>query len=188
MQRMINKAVCGGVLFFASFMSGVASTEYPEDSRIFNVTVTVVTPECTLAAKDYTVTFDPLSNIDIALGNNKTIKPVTLIFSQCKNVNKINARFVKLQAGPELNGNYIPNRKQSSTSPGDVMAEGVGIRLLNGATEIKLGSGNDKGLSVQPDSAGSASLGFNAQVVNMPGEYATPGRIETAVGVEISYD
>ena len=97
----------------------------------------------------------------------------TFRFTECSAVNNIKIKFK--QAGqspvPDIENNYIPNAK------GDIMAKGVAVK--------------DKIMSVSVgENQISKDLTLNAQVisVNKTGEGISPGMLQTAIGMEISYE
>ena len=185
------------MLFFASFTADAIVFE-ADNGPVLEVYVNIVKPpECTLtSAKNQTINFAPLSNIDIVLGNDKTkgTNEAVFTFGQCRNVNNVDIKFVPPSAGAGIDetGNYIKNATASGSG---TMAEGVGIKLFditnnatyNNSNEIKLGPGDGKGLAVTPVND-TATVKLGAKVIPTDNNYRiTPGEIKTAVGLEITY-
>lgn len=162
-------------------------SSYAEEIRqelSLNLRVNVLKPVCKLTSGDQTMYFDDFDAVDIVTGSDKTIESTTLNFSGCSNVKKLNITFKQTGQNPsiDMTNNWIPNKTGAN------MAEGIAVVLLDDKnSEINLGQimSIDVGQSET-----SKQIILKAKVVptDRVGRGILPGKLETAVGIEISYE
>ena len=186
MQRMIKKAVCGGVLFFT--LSGVVNALDFADSRDYTVRVTISEPVCELTSNmPQSIDFGDFYAFDVVTGSVKGKSDVEFKFEGCEAVKKLNVKFTppagNHQSTDILNG-YISNKE------GDGYAKGIAVKLTDD-------SGKDIPLdinwaAVTPGDKKQYDLSFkiNARVVPVErtGAGITPGLLQTSASMEITYE
>ncbi|MDD9750068.1 fimbrial protein [Escherichia albertii] len=174
------------ILYALMMLSVTFNTCADEISRAIDLTfkVNVLKPVCRLASGNQTIDFGDFDALDVATGSNKVNGSTTFKFTECSAVNHLKIKFT--QAGqnpvPDTVNNYIPN------PVGDTMAEGVAVRLLDESQQvIPLGDIMDIAMTA---GQGTKELKLNARVipVDRTGRTITPGLLQTAVGLEISYE
>ncbi|HEB1786777.1 TPA: type 1 fimbrial protein [Escherichia albertii] len=174
------------ILYALMMLSVTFNTCADEISRAIDLTfkVNVLKPVCRLASGNQTIDFGDFDALDVATGSNKVNGSTTFKFTECSAVNHLKIKFT--QAGqnpaPDTANNYIPNQA------GDTMAEGVAVRLLDESQQvIPLGDIMDIAMTA---GQGTKELKLNARVipVDRTGRTITPGLLQTAVGLEISYE
>ncbi|WDB48493.1 fimbrial protein [Escherichia albertii] len=174
------------ILYALMMLSVTFNTCADEISRAIDLTfkVNVLKPVCRLASGNQTIDFGDFDALDVATGSNKVNGSTTFKFTECSAVNHLKIKFT--QAGqnpaPDTANNYIPN------PVGDTMAEGVAVRLLDESQQvIPLGDIMDIAMTA---GQGTKELKLNARVipVDRTGRTITPGLLQTAVGLEISYE
>lgn len=174
------------ILYALMMLSVTFNTCADEISRDIDLTfkVNVLKPVCRLASGNQTIDFGDFDALDVATGSNKVKGSATFKFTECISVSHLKVRFT--QAGqnpaPDAVNNYIPNQT------GDTMAGGVAVRLLDASYQtVMLGETMD--IQMKTDQT-TQDLTLNARVVpaDMAGKRITPGLLQTAVGLEISYE
>ncbi|KAF0950595.1 fimbrial protein [Escherichia albertii] len=174
------------ILYALMMLSVTFNTCADEISRAIDLTfkVNVLKPVCRLASGNQTIDFGDFDALDVATGSNKVNGSTTFKFTECSAVNHLKIKFT--QAGqnpaPDTANNYIPNQA------GDTMAGGVAVRLLNESHQI-LSLKDTMDIQMRADQT-TQVLVLNARVVpaDMAGKRITPGLLQTAVGLEISYE
>ncbi|EEW3330187.1 TPA: fimbrial protein [Escherichia albertii] len=183
---MNHKKILKRVLCVFLSLSAVGYVHAEEISKSINVVfkVKVLKPVCKLSSGNQTIDFGNFDALDVVTGSNKVNGSTTFKFTECSAVNHLKIKFT--QAGqnpaPDTANNYIPNQA------GDTMAEGVAVRLLDESQQvIPLGDIMDIAMTA---GQGTKELKLNARVipVDRTGRTITPGLLQTAVGLEISYE
>lgn len=144
--------------------------------------VNVLKPMCRLSSGDETIDFNDFDALDVVQG--RVHGSGVFKFTECNNTKEIIIRFK--QAGqnpaPDLINNYIPN------NTGDLMARGIGVRLLDEANKI---IDLNQPMKINFNSGmTSKDVMFNATVisVNQNDSGIHPGLLQTSIGMEISYN
>ena len=177
---MLKKIPCIILMSLPGLISAAEITKQIE----LTLKVNVLKPVCKLSSGQQTINFGDFDVLDVITKSSKVNGSATFRFTECSAVNNLKIKFK--QAGqspvPDIENNYIPNAK------GDIMAKGVAVKLLDDQKkEVEL----DKIMSVSVgENQISKDLTLNAQVisVNKTGEGISPGMLQTAIGMEISYE
>lgn len=185
---MNHKKILMRVLCVFLSLSAVGYVHAEEISRSINVVfkVNILKPVCKLSSSsvNQTIVFDNFDALDVVAGSEKVNKSATFRFTECSAVNHLKIRFTQAGQNPALDtaNNYIPNMT------GDTMAEGVAVRLLDESQQvIQLADVMDISMAAGQS---TKDLKLNARVipVDMTGRTIRPGLLQTAVGLEISYE
>ena len=192
MQRMIKKIILSILL---SVISCTAEAAFSLTSKemVYKINIDVRKPVCKLegikpgnSPYPYSIDFGEFAALDVVTGSvNGT---VDLHFTDCEGVSGMKIKFSSVDAGTiPITNNAIPNRSEN-TSGNDPMAKGIMIKLKNGSDgrEIDL----SQGLKIESLSSSDYTLKLGATVVpeNLAVKAITPGLVNTAVHMEISYN
>lgn len=180
---MIKNLVFSLTLVLTLFLEASHAEEIRQELSL-NLKVNVLKPVCKLTSGDQTIYFDDFDALDIVTGSNKIIKSTILNFTECSSVKELNITFNQSGQNPSIDkiNNWIPNKI------GTNMASGIAVMLL-GDNNTPIDLGQKIVINVGP-SESSKQVSFKAKVVptDKAGSGITPGKLETAVGIEISYE
>lgn len=180
-RGMINKLIF--LLTLVSFANSSFAEQIKQEASL-SLNVNILNPVCKLASGDQTLYFDDFNALDVVTNNNKLIKNAVLNFTECSGVKKLNISFVQSGQTPPIDtvNNWIPNKS------GTDMAAGIAIILLNNNNSL-INLGQKMVIDVG-QSESSKQITLKAQVVptDKAGSGIKPGKLETAVGIEISYE
>ncbi|HBA6377724.1 TPA: fimbrial protein [Escherichia coli] len=177
---MLKRISCIIFVFFSGLIYAAEITNQIE----LSVKVNISKPMCKLNSGTQTIDFGDFDVLDIITENRKLNGHATFKFTECSSVKNMKIKFKQAGQNPALDivNNYIPNSK------GDRMAKGVAVKLLDDKKqEIQL---NKEMNVIVEESLTFKDLTLNAQVVsiNKDGEGVSPGLLQTAIGMEISYE
>lgn len=177
---MLKRTLC---IMLVSFSGLACSAEIKKQIEL-TVKVNVFKPVCKINSGEQTINFGDFDAQDVITGSSKINGSATFKFTECSAVNNMKIKFK--QAGqspaPNITSNYIPN------SSGDTMAKGVAVKLLDEKKqEVQLGE--IMSINVGNNQT-TKDFTLNAMVIpiNKTGEGISPGILQTAIGLEISYE
>lgn len=180
---MTKKLIVILTLVLTFFGRPVFAEELKQELSL-NLKVNIRKPVCRLASGDQTVYFDEFDALDIITGNDKTTKNTILNFTDCNSVDKINITFNRSGQSPSIDtvNNWIPNKS------GQNMAAGIAVMLLDDKKNI-IDLGKKMAINIGHTET-SKQVMLKAKIVptDKIGYGITSGKLETAVGIEISYE
>ncbi|HEF8785811.1 TPA: type 1 fimbrial protein [Providencia alcalifaciens] len=177
---MLKRTLC---IMLISVPGLVYSAEITKQIELM-VKVNIFKPICKLNAGEQKINFGDFDALDVITGSSKVNGSATFKFTECSSIKNMKIKFKQVgqNPAPDTVNNYIPNAN------GDIMAKGVAVKLLDeNKQEVKLGQIMNIAVS---ESQTTKDLTLNARVipVNKTGEEISPGMLQTAIGMEISYE